>query len=148
MTISQIPAQIPARAPRPVPLWRRLAAILYDCFAVFAVCFVAGALAVALHHGQAIAAESWWFTAYLGLASYAYFAYSWRRGRTLGMRSWKLRLVDATTGNAVSWPQTALRFVVALLAWVPAGMGYWRALWDREQRTWHDLVSATRLVRD
>lgn len=136
------------RTSRPASLWRRLAAIVYDGCAVFGVCFVAAAVAVAVRHGQAITAESWWFTAYLVLASYAYFAHSWRRGRTLGMRSWKLRLVDAATGSNVSWRQTALRFVVALLSWLPAGMGYWRALWDREQRTWHDLVSATRLIRD
>jgi uncharacterized RDD family membrane protein YckC len=139
---------IASREFRPVSLWRRLAAIVYDSFAVFAVCFVASALAVTLHHGQAIANGSWWFTACLGLVCYGYFAHSWRRGRTLGMRSWKLRLVDAATGEAVSWRQTVLRFAVALLGWLPAGMGYWRSLWDDEQRTWHDLVSATRLVRD
>ncbi len=139
---------VASREFRPASLWRRLAAIVYDSFAVFAVCFVASGIAVALHHGQAIANGSWWFTASLGLVCYGYFAHSWRRGRTLGMRSWKLRVVDATTGNAVSWRQTLLRFVVALLGWLPAGMGYWRSLWDDEQRTWHDLVSATRLVRD
>jgi uncharacterized RDD family membrane protein YckC len=103
---------------------------------------------LAIRRGALIAPGSWWFSAYLTLACYAYFAYSWRRGRTLGMRSWKIRVVDAATGHTVSWRQTVVRFVVALLGWLPAGMGYWRSLWDKEHRTWHDAVSATRLVRD
>ena len=70
-------------------LARRSASIVYDSVAVFGVCFVAAAIAVAWHHGQAIAAQSWGFTVYLVLVSYGYFAYCWRHGRTLGMRSWK-----------------------------------------------------------
>jgi uncharacterized RDD family membrane protein YckC len=130
-----------------VTLRRRLAAIVYDCFALIGVCAGAGALVIAARGGRAVEAGSLWFTGYLAFAIYAYFALSWRRGQTLGMRSWRLRLVDCASGSRVSWRQTALRFVLALLGWLPAGMGYWRSLWDRDGRGWHDAGSGTCLER-
>lgn len=136
----------PVPSPRPASLWRRLAAIVYDTFAVFGVSFAAGAAALAWRHGATPPSGLSWFTGYLLLANYAYFAYSWRRGQTLGMRAWKLRVVDCTHGGRVAWRQTAIRFAVALLAWVPAGFGYWRSLWDAEGRAWHDTASGTRLI--
>ncbi|MBM4227142.1 MAG: RDD family protein [Gammaproteobacteria bacterium] len=131
-----------------VSLWCRLGAILYDVLALFGVLFVAGIPVVALHGGEAIAPHNVWFTTWLCLAAFGYLGYSWRRGRTLGMQSWKIRLIDARTGGAASWAQTAVRFVAALLSWLPAGFGFWRALWNPERAAWHDLVSSTRLVRD
>jgi len=130
-----------------VGLWRRLAAIVYDGFALFAVCFVAGAIAVAAHRGQAISANSWWFTGYLLLASYGYFGYCWRRGQTLGMRCWKIKIVDATSGGAPSWRQTAVRFFIALIGGLILGFGFWWAALNRDRRAWHDSASGTRLIR-
>lgn len=143
--IAPVSMPTPAQAPGAASLRRRLAAILYDSVAVFGVCFAAGALALAVRRGNPVAPDSPWYTGYLLLVIYAYFAYSWRRGHTLGMRAWKLRVVDATTGARPSWKQTAIRFVVALLGWLPAGMGYWRCLWDGRRRTWHDAASHTQL---
>ena len=120
--------------------------MLYDALAVIALWFVAAAIAVAFHHGHAIATRQWWFTAYLTVTAYLYFAYCWRRGQTLGMRTWRFGVIDATHGGPVSWRQTALRFGVALFSGMVGGLGYWWCLFDRESRTWHDRVSGTRLV--
>ncbi len=38
------------------------------------------------------------------------------------------------------------RFIVAIISWLPAGLGFWWQLWDRDKLTWHDRVSGTRLV--
>ncbi len=130
-----------------VTLWRRLAIMLYDCFALFAVGFVAGGVVVALHRGHAVAANSWWFTGYLMIAAYGYFGYCWHRGQTLGMRSWQVRIIDRATGDPPSWRQTGVRYMVGLLSWLPAGMGFWSSLFDREGRSWHDRASGTDLVR-
>lgn len=137
----------PDRAGARVTLRRRLAAVVYDSFAVIGVCAGAGAFVILVRGGRAVEAGSLWFTGYLALAIYGYFALSWRRGQTLGMQSWKIRLVDCASGGRVSWRQTLLRFAFALLGWVPAGMGYWRALWDRDGRAWHDAAYSTRLER-
>ncbi|MBI2799940.1 MAG: RDD family protein [Gammaproteobacteria bacterium] len=119
--------------------------MVYDTLAVIAIWFVAAAIAVATNHGQKIAPHQWWFSGYLILAAYAYFAYCWRRGHTLGMRSWKIRITD-TTGGPVTWRQTLIRFGVAALGALVGGCGYWWVLFDTEGRAWHDRVSATRLT--
>lgn len=117
----------------------------YDALAVIAIWFVATAIAVATNHGQKIAPHQWWFSGYLILVAYGYFAYCWRRGHTLGMRSWKIRITDAA-GGPVTWRQTLIRFGVAALGGLAGGFGYWWALFDTEGRAWHDRASATRLM--
>ncbi|MSQ68038.1 MAG: RDD family protein [Gammaproteobacteria bacterium] len=133
---------------RPVALGRRFAAIFYDALALVGVWFIAGGLVVALHHGEAVPASSVGFSLYLFALSYAYFAVSWRRGgQTLGMKTWRIKVVDAATLAPLSWRQIGLRYAVALLAWLPLGFGYWWALTDPLGRGWPDRASATRLIR-
>jgi uncharacterized RDD family membrane protein YckC len=122
-------------------------AMVYDGVALFAVAYVAGFIALLAHHGVAFAANDHRFQIYLLGAIYAYFAYCWRRGQTLGMRSWKIRLVDAASGGAPSWRQVSVRFAVALLSWLAAGLGFIWAVIDPAGRAWHDRASGTRLVR-
>lgn len=74
-----------------------------------------------------------------------YFVWFWRRdGRTLAMKTWKIRLVSAT-GMQPSLDQLILRF---LLAWpgVLLGIGVVWALFDRDRQFLHDRLSGTRLV--
>lgn len=131
-----------------VSLWRRLAAMLYDTIALFGVLFVAGALVLAVRGGAPVEPSTPWFTLYLAFAAWAYLAYSWRRGRTLGMQSWKIRIIDARTGQPPDWRQTLLRYAVAGLSAGVAGIGFWRCLWHPEGAAWHDSLSGTALVRD
>ncbi len=137
-----------AQARPGVELWRRLAAIVYDLVPLAGVLFLAGGLAVAVHGGEAIAPRSPWFTLYLIACVYAYFGYSWHRGgQTLGMRAWKIVLLDDRTGGPPSWSQTLIRFLAAALSWAPCGLGFLWALVDPERRAWHDRLSRSRLVR-
>jgi uncharacterized RDD family membrane protein YckC len=39
-----------------------------------------------------------------------------------------------------------LRFLAAIVSWLPFGLGFWWQLWDRDGLTWHDRLSSTRLV--
>lgn len=131
-----------------VSLWRRLAAMLYDAIALFGVLFAAGAVVLLLRKGAPVAPSTPWFTLYLALAAWAYLGYSWRRGRTLGMQSWKIRIIDARTGLAPGWRQTVVRYAAACLSAAVAGLGFWRCLWHPEGAAWHDSLSGTCLVRD
>jgi uncharacterized RDD family membrane protein YckC len=75
-----------------------------------------------------------------------FYGLSWtRQGHTLGMASWRLR-VQRTDGALLSWPDTVRRLAAALLSWLPAGLGWLWCLYDREHRTWHDVLSHTRVV--
>ena len=86
-----------------------------------------------------------WFCCWLVTAAYA--VASWRfGGQTLGMRAWRLRLVDAD-GAAPSWGTLCVRYAVATLSLAAAGLGFWWAWLDKNRLTWHDHASGTRLVR-
>jgi uncharacterized RDD family membrane protein YckC len=78
--------------------------------------------------------------------AFVFFVGFWtRRGSTLGMLAWGLR-VETVDGRTVSLSEASLRFFAALLSWLPLGLGFAWQLWDKDQRTWHDRLSNTRLV--
>jgi uncharacterized RDD family membrane protein YckC len=131
-------------AVRPPGLARRLAACLYDSLVLFAVLMVAGAAWVALSRAPA-APGDWWFRAYLLAVAAVFYGSFWRRGETLGMRAWKLRVV-AADGRPPGWDRALLRFASALLSWAVLGLGFLWVLVDRERLAWHDRLSGTRLV--
>lgn len=67
-----------------------------------------------------------------------------KTGATPGMLIMKLRLVDLSTGLP---PKRAFwRGIAGALSALPAGLGYVWALWEKDHRTWHDLLTDTRIV--
>lgn len=125
-------------------LGRRLAACLYDGLVLFAVLMVAGAAWVALTRAAAPPGD-WLFRGYLLAVAALFFCGFWRRGETLGMRAWKIRVV-AADGRTPGWNRALLRFAAALLSWAALGLGFFWVLVDRERLAWHDRLSGTRLV--
>lgn len=76
----------------------------------------------------------------------AYFLWHWhRRGQTLAMQTWKIKLVTAV-GSKPKWRQLILRFVFAVPG-VLSGLGILWALFDRERQFLHDRLAGTRLIR-
>lgn len=140
---------MPAATPAALP-WRLLAAV-YDALPVLALWMLASALALVLHGNRPFAPWSagqlaLWALCWLVTGLYA--VLSWRRGgQTLGMRPWRLRVVD-DHGAAASARALWLRYAVATLSLAAAGLGFLWSLIDRERRTWHDIASHTRLVRE
>jgi len=136
----------------PTPLHVRLAALVYDLFPLIGLWMATAALALLVVHGDVDAAHPpavfrHGLRAALLVVTCAYFALSWTRGgQTIGMRAWRLRLVDEH-GGAVRGSQALLRFAVALLSLAAAGIGFFWSLVDHDRRTWHDIASGTTLVR-
>lgn len=131
--------------PRPVGILRRLAAIAYDAFLLFALLFVATALILPLTGGEAIAPGTAVYLLYLFAVSYLYFAWCWTHGgQTLGMRAWHIR-IRAVSGGPVPWRLATARFLAALLSWGACGAGFLWAAFDAEHRSWHDRLSHTAL---
>ena len=129
-------------------LLRRLAAILYDGMLLIALWMGAGALWIGFHGGQAAAPGDGAFRVYLLAVAWAFFVGFWVwGGRTLGMQAWRLRLVDSE-GNRVSVRAASHRFVTAILSWLPLGLGFFWALFDRDGLAWHDRLSKTYLSLD
>ena len=81
----------------------------------------------------------------LFLELFAYFAFSWvRRGQTLGMVAWKLRIEP----TPFTFWQAALRMLGALLGLLCFGLGYFWMFIDPQKRSWADLLSRSRLDYD
>lgn len=142
---------------KPVPLWRRFAAMLYDLFPLLGLWIVGAALwMLAFHRGdslQQLAASTHdpldrtlrdlWLLALAG----AYFVVSWARvGATVGSRAWKFRVLRAD-GSRMGLRTAVLRCALAAVSLVLLGAGFWYAWFDAEHRTWHDRVCGTRVTR-
>jgi uncharacterized RDD family membrane protein YckC len=137
----------PARA----GLLRRLGGMLYDGLLLLAVLMIATALFLPLTGGEAINPRAnpvleWVYRATLLLLVAGFFGVFWtRRGQTLGMASWRLR-VEREDGTPLTWGDAVRRLAAATLSWLPLGLGYLWILVDRDRRAWHDRLSRTRIV--
>lgn len=125
-------------------LLRRMGAALYDAILLLALWF-AGATLVTVSAGEAVSADNIWFKLFLwGLAG-AFCLWFWLHGgQTLGLRAWRLRVVDAGTGGATPWPRALLRYALAAPAWISV-IGILWSLVDSQQRALHERLSGTRL---
>jgi uncharacterized RDD family membrane protein YckC len=139
-------------ADRPVALWRRFAAMLYDVFPLIGLWIVAAGLwLLVLHRFYDPQRPDFLMRALLDLwllvVAAAYFVVSWLRvGATIGMRAWRIRLQRAD-GGKLDRRRAVLRFVLASLSLAALGCGFWYAYFDAEKRTWHDRVCGTRMAR-
>lgn len=127
-------------------LLRRLGAIAYDSLLLGAVLILASGLALLVTGGETARPGNPFMTSYFFLVSFLFYAWFWMHGgQTLGMRAWRIRVQQLDGRNITPW-QALLRFIMAVIAWLPFGLGFLWSLFDREQRTWHDRFSETVLV--
>lgn len=130
---------------------RRFGAMFYDLLLIIALQMVVTALLLPLTGGEAITAGRY------GGLEYAYqflllalvigfFGLFWtRRGQTLGMMAWRLKVVR-TDGALLSWTDTFKRLAGAVVSWSPAALGYFWIWFDRDHLAWHDRWSGTRVI--
>lgn len=135
----------------PAGLLRRLAAMVYDSLLLTAVLMVATALFLPLTGGEAVTSGHHpilvviYRLVLLALVVLFFGAFWTRRGQTLGMQSWRLR-VEREDGRLLTWGDTLKRLSAALLSILPCGLGFVWILFDRDRRAWHDRLSRTRVV--
>ena len=136
-----------AQAAHPVIRFpRRLAALVYDSLVLAALWMAATLPVLALTGGEAVTGGVWLYRFYLLVIAGVFFGWFWTHGgQTLGMRAWRAKL-ETRDGLAVNWRQAGLRFLAVLLSVACGGLGYLWALADKDRLTWHDRISATRLV--
>ncbi|MCG6965619.1 MAG: RDD family protein [Chromatiaceae bacterium] len=129
-------------------LWRRLAAIFYDCWLVAAIWLLGATVDTFARTGLDSAAEGshLLLQLYLLVSPALFFGWFWTHGgQTLGMRAWRLKLLD-NHGDPVGWRQALIRYAAAWLSLAVLGLGYLWVWIDRDGRAWHDRLSHTRLV--
>ena len=130
-----------------VSLLRRFGAIFYDSFLLLAVLFITSFLVVIPFNIKPESPFFFLYQVYIFLVAFIFFAWFWtHNGQTLGMRTWKMKLVSEN-GMIVSWKSCLIRFVVAIFSWAIFGIGFFWSLWDKQHRTWHDIASKTKLIR-
>ena len=126
---------------------RRIAAMLYDGLLVAALLIMATLPFIAVRGVKPVeTGENHFYQLVLILVIYVFFVAFWTRsGRTLGMQSWRLQL-EKFDGGGVSIGTATIRFFAALISWAPVGLGFLWQLWDKDNLTWHDRISKTRIV--
>lgn len=137
-------------------LWRRLAALLYDAFLVLAIWMLLGYIVqMIVGTGSATLVDGQvqtdpvvdWilFSLMLGSAL-AFYLWFWARsGQTLGMMSWRLKVVDSN--NRLLQPkQGLLRFALAWPSMLALGLGYLWLFLDPQGDALHDRLSGSKVL--
>ena len=133
---------------------RRAGAMLYDTLLACALLILAMMLVVSVlgflqgwdNVDTAALRNHPLYLLYLSAVPFCFFVGFWKlAGETLGMRAWRLRIVDRT-GSRLSWRNASLRFLAALLSLAACGIGFLWILVDSERLAWHDRLSGTRLI--
>ncbi|GGC06158.1 RDD family protein [Marinobacterium zhoushanense] len=132
---------------RPASFGKRLLAMLYDFLILVSIWLGVAIIATAINQG---AVDSAMGRAAMQSAqfcfSFLFFAYFWtRNGQTLGMQAWRLR-VQTFDGQRLNWTQALIRFLCAIISWLPLGLGYFWMLFSDERLTWHDRWSESCVV--
>lgn len=126
----------------------RLAALLYDGLLVLGIWFVIGGIAVAINGGEGVSKNNPFLPALLFLVTFWFNAHFWRRGgQTLGMRAWRLRLLNQHN-TPLSLVQCLLRFLGSIGSLLTCGLGYFWMWIDKEGLTLQDRLSDTRVIRE
>ena len=148
---------LPPSEPYPIAnLWRRLAALIYDAFLLFAIVLAYGFLLTLLkvlfngsqqvEYVQPGALLQWLSFAGLIASLIGYYYICWRKqGQTLGMKSWRLKLQQAD-GSLATPEQCIKRSLLASLSFAAGGIGYLWCLMPPAKACLHDIYSATEVV--
>lgn len=68
-------------------------------------------------------------------------------GQTLGKWAFNLRVTDSLGLYPVSYARALIRSIFYLLEIPLLGLGLLWALWNTERKSWHDIISGTRVYR-
>jgi uncharacterized RDD family membrane protein YckC len=137
---------------------RRLAALFYDLLIIAAISMGYTALALFIKltvNGGDItvgqpAVGGIWFQCGWALTIMFFYCYFWHQGgQTLGMKAWRMRLVDTRCSGEASnpsWRQCLLRCLFGPVSLLPAGIGYLWCYIDKNGASLHDVLTNTRVI--
>jgi len=130
-------------------LLRRFASMVYDALIVFALWFLIALVFLGIT-GAEHSSKDLQRTLFPLLLAGTFLFYYWfwsHGGQTLGMRAWRLQVVDGNLdGRPVNLAQSLSRFLMAILSLGCFGLGYFWLLISSSGDTWHDSLSNTRTL--
>ena len=126
----------------------RFAAMAYDGLLILGLWFLVGVIFVAANNGEHANPHNPFLPSALFIVTFWFYTHFWRRGgQTLGMRAWRLRLLNQNSGP-LTLTQCLVRFLVSIASFGLFGLGYIWLLFDKDKLTWHDRYSETRVIRE
>ena len=134
-----------------VSLLRIVAATVYDSLLMLGVWFLVGSLALGIKFvftGEVSSLHPVTGMSLVILSTWLYFAMFWiYGGKTLGMSSWKLRIVSQD-GNRITLIQTIIRFLTNIITISFAGIPLFFRRINKNNRSLSDLLSKTSITSD
>ena len=135
---------------------RRIAALLYDCFLVFAIWMLIGYLLqlfpgvenARVINGQLVTNlyVDYFLFGLMFFSAAAFYCWFWlKSGQTLGMLAWRLRLKSENKDD-LTLRQVSIRWLMAWPSFLFFGLGYFWLYFNKSGGTLHDLVSGTKVV--
>ncbi|MGE4349891.1 MAG: RDD family protein [Candidatus Berkiella sp.] len=130
----------------PASVFRRLAALVYDAFIVFSLAILATAFALILNEGQSFQNVQYLFLSYLFIVIASFLTWFWQRsGQTLGMLSWKIKVVQANL-KPLTWKKAWLRLLVAIPLSLLFGITWLWCFFDKQKQSLHDRICGTQVL--
>jgi uncharacterized RDD family membrane protein YckC len=127
-------------------LMKRYLAVVYEALLLLALALALTAAYIMIMGDASHGWKRLGLQALLWLVIGAYFVRCWVvTGQTLASQTWKLKVVDQR-GQLLDMPQAVMRYVLAGVLLLPAGLTLWWALLDREQQFLHDRLLGSRIV--
>jgi len=134
-----------------VSLLSIVAATVYDSLLMLGVWFLVGSLALSIKFvftGEVSSLNPVTGMSLVILSTWLYFAMFWiYGGKTLGMSSWKLRIVSQD-GNQITIMQTIIRFLSNIFTISLAGIPLFLRRINKNNRSLSDLLSNTSIISD
>jgi uncharacterized RDD family membrane protein YckC len=138
-------------------LMRRFAAMVYDTLLLAAVSILYGAIATGINiaikgapaTGERVSWGAFGIIVFIGwiLTLVYFFCYFWKKsGQTLGMKTWRMKMYDASSMQLPSYSQCVIRCCCAPFSLLLFGIGYWVMYLSPERQTLHDKLSRTRIL--
>ncbi len=129
----------------PAPIWRRLFSALYDTLICICLLLLAGLLYLALMQGEAESLKTPTYLIYQLCILSGYFILSWHfGGQTLGMRPWRLYLLN-NEGQYLSWKACVWRYLIQMLTLTGCGIVFLTTFTDGKKRALHDILSRSQM---
>ncbi|ODS23927.1 hypothetical protein AB835_06300 [Candidatus Endobugula sertula] len=131
----------------PSPVWRRFAAIIYDTLLITAISMGYGSLCLAINilffNNQATLENNLFFQIGWLLVIMSFFCFFWiKAGQTLGMRAWRLKIIDQQTQQFPSLAQCLGRCCFSVIGLVL----FFTALFHKKRQCLHDIMTHSMVV--
>lgn len=127
-------------------LIKRYLAVVYEALLMLALALVSTTVYIMLVGDASSGWKRLGLQVLLWAAIGVYFVRCWVvTGQTLASQTWKLKVVDAH-GQLLHKQQAVMRYLVASMLMLPAGITLWWAIFDREQQFLHDRLLGSRII--